>query len=121
MGRSMTIGNPEAIIASGGVSTEINLTGPFNLAWYTFVDGDATPDISSGTFFRTANTGATSISDFDGNTNCLICVKAGDDDTTIEHDPAKIFLLGGLDITLLTGDIKWFVDESGVWYELPNP
>jgi len=121
MGVNLTIQNPQVFGGAGGIPTETNLTGPFNLAWHTFVDGDTTPDISAGTFFNTANTGATSISDFDGNTNCLISVKAGDDDTTIEHDPTKIFLLGGLDITLLTGDIKWFANDSGVWYELPNP
>ena len=115
------VGNPEAIIATGGIATELNLTGPFNIAWTPFADGDATPDISAGTFFNTANTGATSITDFDGNTDCLICVKSGDALTTLVHDATKLFLRGGLDTDFTLGDIKWFAEEGGVWYELPNP
>ena len=106
--------NPEVLI-----STTLDLTGPTNLGWYSFVDGDATPDISAGTFFKTANTAPTSITDFDGNSNAWIVVRAGDDLTTIVHDPTKINLEVGLDITLAAPDILEFVDDNGVWYEKP--
>jgi len=117
----LAIQNPNAVVATSGVATEINLTGPFNISWDTFVDGDATPDISAGTFFETANTVATPITDFDGNTDCLICVKSGDGNTTIVHDATKIFLQAGFSIAFPVSDMKWFVERSGVWYELPNP
>lgn len=106
--------NPQ-VIASG----ILVLTGATDIAWYTFIDGDTTPDISAGMFFKTANTGATSITDFDGNTDAWIVLRAGDALTTIVHDVTKIKLQGGIDITLAADDIMEFVDDSGVWYEKP--
>lgn len=99
------------------LSTTLDLTGPTNFTWNTFADGDTTPDISAGTFFKTANTGATSITDFDGNTDCWIVVKAGDGNTTIVHDGTKISLQGAIDITLASGDVIEFLEDGGVWYE----
>lgn len=107
-----TILNPQVTL-----STTLSLSGPSNLTWNTFADADATPDISAGTFFKTANTGATSITDFTGNTDCLIFVRADDNYTTIVHDVTKIILQGGIDITLAQNDIMMFVEDGGVWYE----
>jgi len=117
----LTIQNPQAIISTGGVATELNLTGPFNFARYTFVDGDATPDISAGTFFKTGNTGATLITDFDGNTDCLIHVRSGDGNTTLVHDAAKLVLKAGFSVAFPAGDAKWFEEDGGIWYETPTP
>jgi len=116
MGSNPGTCNPQVTLA-----TTISLSGPTDITWYAFTDGDVTPDISGGTFFKTANTGATSITDFDGNTDALIYVRAGDGVTTIVHDATKIALQGGISITLAAGDIMVFAEDSatGVWYELP--
>ncbi len=101
------------------IATDLILSGPTNLVWNSFADADSTPDVSAGTFFKTANTGATSITDFLGNTNALIYVRADDALTTIVHDATKIVLQGGINITLALNDIMMFADDGGVWYELP--
>lgn len=121
MGANLTIQNPNAIVSTSGIATELNLTGPFNVVYYTFDDLDTTPDISAGTFFRTANTGATLIEDFDGNTDCIIQVRSGDGNTTLVHDPAKLNLKAGMSIAFPAGDSKWFNEDGGVWYEMTNP
>ena len=105
--------NPQVMEA-----TTLNLSGPTDVVWNSLTDGDATPDISAGTFFKTANTSATSITDFDGNTDCLIVLLAGDSNTTIVHDATKIVLEGGISVPLTSGDRMMFADEGGVWYEL---
>jgi len=104
--------NPSVISA-----TTVSLSGPTNVVWDTFADGDATPDVSAGTYFETANTGATSITDFDGANDAKIAVKGGDVLTTIVHDATKIFLKGGINFALAVDDVLHFVERSGVWYE----
>ena len=116
----LTIQNPQ--VGAGGVPSSITLTGEFNVGYATFVDGDATPDISGGTMFRTANTGATSITDFDGNTDCIIHVRSGDTGfTTLVHDVAKLWLKAAMPIAFNAGDSKWFQEDGGIWYEMTNP
>jgi len=109
--------NPGVLNPAVGLASSLTLSGPTNVVWYALTDGDATPDVSAGTYFETANTGATSITDFDGATDAKIALKAGDALTTIVHDAAKIALQGGIDITLNANDIMSFVERSGVWYE----
>lgn len=121
MGVNLTIQNPIVVSGGGGVPTELNLTGPFNVGYYSFDDLDTTPDISSGTFFRTANTGATLIEDFDGNTDCIIHVRSGDGNTTLVHNPAMLVLKAGMSVAFPAGDSKWFNEDGGVWYEMTNP
>jgi len=99
-------------------STTVVISGSFNVSYASFTDADATPDVSGGTFFKTANTGATSITNFDGATDALIFIKAGDNNTTIVHDVTKINLQGGIDVTMAQGDIMAFLADSGVWYEV---
>ena len=115
----LTIQNPR--VGGGGIPSSITLTGEFNVGYSTFVDGDATPDISGGTMFRTANTGATSITDFDGNTDCIIHVRSGDAVTILVHDAAKLVLKAGMSIAFIAGDSKWFQEDGGIWYEMTNP
>lgn len=100
-------------------ATTLSLSGPTNITWSAFADGDATPDVSAGTAFVTANTGATSITDFDGETNAMIIVQAGDNNTTIVHDATKIVLRGGLSVPLTQNDVMIFVNRAGIWYETP--
>ncbi len=104
--------------AGGDIAVTINLSGPFLVNWQTLVDGDATPDVSAGAFFATANTGATSITNFDSVLDGIIWLFINDFNTTLVHDATKISLQGGLDYgPAAVGDILKFVKRSGVWYE----
>jgi len=90
--------------------------GPTGIVWKSFADGDATPDVSGGTYFKTANTGATTITDFDGATNAEITILAGDGDTTIQNN-ANITPEGALDFTM---DANWtvvFIHNGTKWVE----
>jgi len=83
----------------------------------TFVDGDTTPDVSTGFVFQTANTAATSITGFD---NALydghaITVFFSDGNTTLVNS-ASLSLQGGMDITPSAGDVLVFITWGGVWY-----
>jgi len=79
----------------------------------TFTDADATPDVSSSTVFRTANTGATSITNFEfGYTGKVIAIIAGDANTTIV-DGSLINLSTGTSMTLASGDILLLHADSG--------
>jgi hypothetical protein len=84
----------------------------------TLVDGDTTPSISGGHRFLTANTGATSITDFDNEVNGkVIFVLAGDANTTIVHG-ATIILKYGINVTLAANDVIAFYCSTSVWYEI---
>jgi hypothetical protein len=84
-----------------GIGTSLILSGPFQYTWDTFADLDATPDVSGGSHFKTANTGATTITDFD-NPNASgqqIVVLIEDANTTIQDlsNGSNIRLQGGID------------------------
>jgi hypothetical protein len=103
--------NPQVIQA-----TTINLSGPSKIVWATFADGDTTPDVSAATYFKTANTGATTITDFDGATNATIVINITDANTTIAHN-ANIRLQGGLAFTGAANDVIRFVHNGSAWLE----
>ncbi len=84
----------------------------------TFVANDATPSVGGGTFFKTANTIATTITDFDnslGNGHRIL-IFFNDNYTVIHHDAAVISLPGAADLSFKVGDIMEFISISGVWY-----
>lgn len=85
------------------------------VSWTTMTDADATPDVSASIGHITNNSGATTITDFDGVANGFIIVLAGDDNTTIQNN-AAIYLNGGSDLTMKTGDVALFVASGSVWY-----
>jgi hypothetical protein len=89
------------------------------ITWSAIADGDATPDVSASLGHYTANTGATSITDFDNKTNAMIILQAGDGNTTIVHDATKIVLRGALSLPMASGDVMVFVERGGIWYETP--
>ena len=83
----------------------------------SFTANDATPSVLSGKYFRTANTVATTITDFDGTSGDFhhIVVYINDAYTTIAHDATKIDMPGAIDQTFLAGDIIEFMSIGGVW------
>ena len=96
-------------------STEYGLDISARLA---FANGDTTPDVSSGRLFSTANTGATSITNFDnGLEGQEITIVFNDTNTTIV-DGASIKLAGSTNFTGTSGnDTITFVRTFGAWLE----
>lgn len=73
-----------------------------------FADADTTPSIGSGGLFRTANTGATTITDFDDpEDNPIIVVRIADANTTIA-DGSGIELASNVNTTFASGEVLMF-------------
>lgn len=120
-------------VITGGDTTIINnfyITGSYLFNWQDFADGDTTPSVDGGEHFRTANTGATTITDFDDPANepgadgQRICILIKDANTTIqtESNGSNIRLLGddgvfGNDYDGNVDDILEFVYEATHWIE----
>lgn len=111
MGRQTYNRNPQ-IVSAGSVVNNITNNYNYEFEWEVFPDGDGTPDVSGQPEygnFKTGNTGATTITDFD-NPNAdgqFIRVLFTDGNTTIEHN-ANINLEGGvigMPATYFTGGI----------------
>jgi len=89
----------------------------------TFTNGDTTPSVHTNTFFKTANTAATSIIGFDdgwkGQEFTLIF---GDANTTIVHNSASadypILLNGGTDVNPPADGVMRFIFDGSNWYEI---
>ena len=106
--------NPTIITGS---TDDINF-GPIEMTWVTFDDGDTTPDVSGGSYFRTNNSSATTITDFETSTDVQIVVKAGDNNTTIQHSAGVVELQGEASLAMNEGDTITLVHDNGIWYEV---
>ena len=84
----------------------------------TFADGDTTPDVSGGRVFKTANTGATTIADFDlGKEGKTIKVIIGDVNTTIDFTASSLRGNVGVDWSPTTDDhLTCVQDDAGIWF-----
>ena len=84
----------------------------------TFTDGDATPSVYNSELFTTANTAATTITDFDrGYENQRITVIAGDTNTTFDFSSSSLKGNGGVDWSPVIGDHMTCVyDGEQYWY-----
>lgn len=84
-----------------------------------FADADTTPSVSAGGLFRTANTGATSISNFDDPTSGqVIQVRVNDANTTFVHGATTIRMKAGHNVVATTGDIFLFRYDGTDWFQL---
>ena len=83
----------------------------------TLTDGDTTPDVSAGNAFKTANTSATTITQFDGGVEGQdLLLVFGDGDTTIDFaSGVNITGNGGADFNGAAGDTILFVRHDGIW------
>ena len=87
---------------------------------WTFADGDTTPSVGKGGFFKCANTSATSITDFDeGFDSQEIKVKL-DQNTQINYGGGYIHTKASGNISGSTALSEWvtFKNYLGVWYEI---
>lgn len=87
----------------------------------SFADGDATPDVSQGKVFKTANTGVTTITTFDGGVQgMVITVIIKDNQTTIDFTGTNLKGNVGVDwspsnddhMTCAYDGTDWFCDIS---------
>ena len=83
----------------------------------TFDANDATPSVANGVIFATANTEATTITDFDDTEGDghRIMVLINDAYTTIAHDSAKIEMPGDHNRTFNKYEIFEAISLGGVW------
>ncbi|MFN3075385.1 MAG: hypothetical protein ABT940_00615 [Alphaproteobacteria bacterium] len=83
----------------------------------TFTNGDATPAVSGGTVFKTANTAPTTITMFDsGVDGQTIWVLINDANTTIDFTGTNLKGNAGADWSPTTGDTLQAVFVSPSWY-----
>lgn len=84
----------------------------------TFTAGDTTPSVLGAEYFEFANSGATSVTNFDdGVKGQVICLKL-DANTTIVHDATKIKLAKGANITGTADDLLVLrCGSDGIWRE----
>ncbi len=93
----------------------------------TLAVNSATPAIMAGNIFRTANTAATTITNFTSNVTfgagaavlgAWFCMQAGDANTTIQNG-TKIFVKGGVNVKLSSNQVMCFAEfQSGRWDEV---
>ena len=84
----------------------------------TFTDGDTTPSVSArNKLFKTANTGATTISDLDdGYTGQDVTIAFTDANTTIDFTASGLKGNGGVDWTPGVNDsMRWIYDGTDWW------
>lgn len=82
----------------------------------TFAANDATPDVSLGKNFRTANSGATTITMFDGGLSGQeIVVEINDTNTTVDFTGTNLKGNGGADWSPTTGDHMQCVFNGTDW------
>lgn len=82
----------------------------------TFADQDATPDVSQGRNFKTANTVATTITDFDnGVEGQTICIVTGDANTTFDFTGTNLKGITS-DWTAPTERKFYFTYDGTYWY-----
>jgi len=99
------------------VASHVLIDAIFKNAPVVFADGDTTPAVTSGTVFKTANTGATVISFFDGGyAGQRIYVVINDAHTTVDFSGTNLSGNAGADWTPSVGDLLQAVFISPKWY-----
>ncbi len=103
---------------SKGMDGDFRVAGRFVTSTIgIFSDGDATPDISTGNIFKTANTSSTIITMFDsGTVGQEIKVIFGDSNTTMDFTGTNLKGNGGGDWNPAQGDHVACVFDGTDWY-----
>lgn len=97
----------------GGLPVRLNTLGPLAYATYNlFAVGDTTPDVSTRNLWATQNSGATSITTFDGlfDGQCIYVVFQ-DVNTTLVH--GTLLMKGGINKTYAANDVSMFCRTVG--------
>lgn len=122
-GKGITVTGTGGITNSGG---DNNQTGGRTLSrsWIANTDLDTTPDVSGGNNHRITNSGATSITYFDGGPNASgvqeLTLLFVDANSTIVHNAANIRLAGGANFVSSAADILRLISDNSnptIWIE----
>lgn len=101
------------------IGPEFKLGGRKYESVISFSSGDATPDVSNGNMFKTANGAPTSITDFDGGVEGQRITIVVDDANTDFTNGASLVLNGGANwTTAAAGDVLEVLNIGDVWYEV---
>jgi hypothetical protein len=85
----------------------------------TFTDADTTPSVLGSCSWVFANTGATSVTDFDDGFAGQVIAVLLDANTTLVHNAAKIYTNTAANIVGAAGmAVAFMYGDDGVWYEL---
>lgn len=104
-------------LLTGNVSKQLNEAGGADNTIRIFADGDTTPSVKNGDIFKTANTGATTISIFDdGIKGQKITVIIGDANTVIDFTGTNLKGNSGVDWSPTTNDHLSCVFDGTNWY-----
>lgn len=96
------------------------LGGLTAVVWNTFADGDETPDVSAGHYFKTNNSSPTTLKNFDNApaTGHWIIIWFGDSNTSIEGQVNFTLMGNGPTYGPLDAkDLFWFGYDSTDWIE----
>jgi hypothetical protein len=97
-----------------------NVPGLADTVLRSFSDADATPSVYGGAWWQTANTGATSITDFDDGTEGEIIYVRIDTNTTIVHTGGQIQNTSGANITGDSNMILCYRYINGTWVQVTS-
>lgn len=98
-------------------NTQLNVM-PSATPFRSFGDADTTPSVAMADYWQCANTGATSITNFDSGVDGQEITVRADTNTTFVHGSGTIKLNGATNATSLTADnILKFKRIGGVWFE----
>lgn len=111
-------------ISSGGsVALSNSAANEVQSEWFgsatvaTLVDGDTTPSVSQGRIFKTANTGSTTITNFDdGIIGQLIRILVNDANTTFDFSASSLKGNGGSDLLATSGDVIFAIYDGTNWW-----
>lgn len=111
---------PQGRLVADGVYSEVmsSIVHKVPGASVLFANGDTTPDVSESLVFKTQNTGATSITNFDGGYDGQRITIVFNDVLTTIVDGAPIRLAGSVNYTPTAGnDTLSLVRAFGGWFE----
>jgi hypothetical protein len=95
------------------------IKGVSSQKFVTFADGDTTPTVAGGNNFKTANTGATTITTFDnGVEGQIIHVCINDNNTDFTNGASLILYRGTSWTASATNDVISFIHDGTTWREL---
>lgn len=111
-----TWSNPKPIVDTGSIVV-IDVKGLTD-TFFTFTNGDTSPSVAGLPLWKTNNSGATTITSFDGGrTGQEILIVFGDSNTTI-NETGNIKVIGAASITPSADDVIRFVYDGTYWREV---
>ncbi|HAO93425.1 MAG: hypothetical protein A2X93_09165 [Deltaproteobacteria bacterium GWC2_56_8] len=112
-----TISNPARIDLFTKFDTTYGLSSQKRGNFVSFTSLDATPSVASGSLFKTANAGATTITMLDdGVTGQEVLILFNDANTTVDFTGTNLKGNGGTDFTASSGDTMSAVFDGTNWY-----